>query len=355
MNGLLSSPTKRSKSDNIARALKRRGDDDHSVETRALRADDPEYPVAMSLLGLVEGGQSATLYLRGRLPTQTGVAVVGTRRASESALAFTDTLVRDLARAQISIWSGGARGIDRCAHEAALAVGLPTVVVTAGGLDDPYPPEHADLYQGVLDTGGGLLSLQADGARRLPAHFIQRNGVLAALSAVTVLIEAPKKSGARSTAAAARRLGRPLLVVPAAPWSTVGEGCALELARGARGFTKASDVLTALRHGDAQSRFPAIARPPRAPPSAPPTQLRGAHASASGAQASHAPKREAAKPVKLTPDEQRVFELLSDESQHIDTLCAQSALPYPLLSGTLLSLTLSGMVVEQPLGHFRKA
>lgn len=298
----------------------------------------------MNLLGLVNSGRSSTLFVRGRLPTQSGVAVVGTRRASKSALRFTDRLVRDLARAQVTIWSGGARGIDRRAHEAALAVGLPTVVVTAGGLDDPYPPEHAALYQRVLDAGGGLVSLQADGARRLPAHFIQRNGVLAALSAVTVLIEAPKKSGARSTAAAARRLGRPLLVVPAAPWSPRGEGCALELARGARAFTKAREVLAAINQ---TALFPTPPTAQRVRPRSPPA-VKSRDRGPMPAQAT-----KPTTPLELT--EQRVFALLSRESQHIDALCARSTLPYPVLSGALLTLTLSGMVVEQPLGHFRKA
>src|SRR6185503_16237641 len=120
------------------------------------------------------------------------------------------------------------------AHEAALAVGGTTVVVSGSGLDRPYPREHTALFARVLEQGGALLARVPDATPPTPPGFLRRNELLAALTVATVVIEAGLKSGARSTAAAARRLGRPLCAVPHAPWDALGAGCALELARGAR-------------------------------------------------------------------------------------------------------------------------
>src|SRR4051812_18476498 len=111
---------------------------------------DPAYPAELGAAG------APPLYLRGPLPARPGVAVVGTREPSDQALAFTRALVLELGQAGLAIWSGGARGIDAAAHEAALEAGVPTVVVAGGGLDRPYPPEHAPLYARVLAGGGAL-------------------------------------------------------------------------------------------------------------------------------------------------------------------------------------------------------
>ncbi|MBW2524134.1 MAG: DNA-processing protein DprA, partial [Deltaproteobacteria bacterium] len=140
------------------------------------------------------------VYLRGTLPAPTGIAVVGTRRATGEALAFTRGLVADLAGAGFSIWSGAARGIDRAAHEAAIQAGAPTAIVAPTGLDHPYPADHADLYRRVVARGGALISLWPDGSKAKRSQFLKRNRLLAALTAATVIVEAPTRSGARSTA-----------------------------------------------------------------------------------------------------------------------------------------------------------
>ncbi len=322
----------------------------------------------MSLLELVWSGEAARsppLYVRGTLPSQPGVAVVGTREATQPARRFTSELAAALAAEQCSIWSGGAKGVDRCAHEAALMAGAPTVAVTAGGLDAPFPEEHAELYDRVLDAGGALISLQPDGGCRRRYHFVHRNYVMAALTLATVVIQAPVKSGARHTAGAARRLRRPLFIVPGEPWSRKGGGCALELATGGTPIATTDHLVAALR--------PVLARVAAGRclwPSTTPRQAelwpRATRARSAPAPSGSVPNRrldegqagEDDPPGPALPpmdeDATAVLEALTQCPAHSDSLCTRLGLSYGRVSKALLTLCLAGVVVEGPPGHYRR-
>lgn len=316
---------------------------------------DPSYPV--SLWALVTEAEAAppTLYLRGALPSAPGIAIVGTRAASDEAIRFTRGLAAALGEAGFSIWSGGARGIDAAAHEGALDARAPTVVVSGSGHAHPYPREHAGLFDRVLAAGGALLSRVPDATPPLPGLFLQRNAVLAALTRATVVVEAGIESGARSTAAAARRLGRHLCVVPRAPWDPRGIGCALELVAGARPVTRAADVIDVLGGPAPPPRgrtrrsprgappvgatLPLPALPPAAPASAPPPE---------GAPAPGADGERSA-------EERAVLDALGARPSHVDEVCERTGLPPRRAVEALLTLTLQAVVVEGPAGLFRRA
>src|SRR5205814_1680457 len=51
------------------------------------------------------------------------------------------------------VLSGAARGVDGCAHRAALARGGFTVAVLGVGIDQVYPREHATLYTAIARQG----------------------------------------------------------------------------------------------------------------------------------------------------------------------------------------------------------
>jgi len=321
---------------------------------------DPGYPEVLA--GLAPGGTPPSLYLRGALPSARGVAVVGTRRPTEEAVAFTRALVRDLAAEGLAIWSGGALGIDAAAHEAALLAGAPTVVVMGGGLGRPYPKEHAALFDRVLEGGGALLARVPDAAPPLPAGFLLRNELLAALCAVTVVIQAGFQSGARSTAAAARRLGRPLCVVPHTPWDEVGRGCALELALGARSISTAAEVIAAMNGAPPPRPAPAKRRPRPAAPPLPFSQknIRISSGSPRGLpDSSEGPilpgPDVVPPPLRLEGPEQAVFAALDGTARHLDELCERSGEPPWVVTAALLMLTLQTVVVEGPAGFFRQA
>jgi DNA processing protein len=306
--------------------------------TRIVAPGDPEFPPAMA--GLPGSLRRRPLHVRGPLARGAlGVAIVGTRRPSRGALAMTAALARAAAGEGYEIWSGGALGIDAAAHEAALAAGARTVVVTAGGLDDPYPAKHAPLYQRVLEAGGTLISLEQDGTRRKRFQFLRRNYVIVALTIATLVVQARESGGARHAASAARRLRRRLLAVPDAPWSTAGCGSALEIAAGATAVADADDLLTQLSRerarwqaGTQLDMFGVAPLVPRRP------RQRGTDPAA----------------VELGETERRVLEALGQGPTHPDRLCDATGLPYRTVSGALLALSLEGVVLETPPGHYRR-
>lgn len=124
----------------------------------------------------------------------------------------------------LTIISGGARGCDSVAHEAALETGSRTVAFLGGGIDVPYPREHVPLFQRIVDGGGALVSENEWDFKPLPYTFRERNRLIAGLARATLIVEAGLPSGTFSTADAALEAGREVLVVPGAITSASSRG-----------------------------------------------------------------------------------------------------------------------------------
>ncbi len=172
------------------------------------------------------------------------VAIVGSRAASPYGRAMASALARDLAGLGWTVVSGLARGIDAEAHRGALAAGGATVAVVPCGLDQVTPPAHEPLADAIA-ARGTLLSEVAAGPPFGRGAFVKRNRLIAALACVTVVVEAAERSGALSTAAAARRLGRGLCAVPGDLDRPTSRGVLGLLRAGARVCADAGDVLAA--------------------------------------------------------------------------------------------------------------
>jgi DNA processing protein len=159
---------------------------------------------------------SPGLFIKGdasclRRPT---VGIVGTRNASPYGRACAQKFAEALAAQGVTIVSGGALGIDAAAHRGGLAVDGSTAAVLAGGIDSVYPPAHDVLFR-ELQRKGCLVSQFAVGFRPADYKFLARNVTIAALSQVLIVIQAPTRSGALTTANASAELGREVFVVPA--------------------------------------------------------------------------------------------------------------------------------------------
>jgi DNA processing protein len=141
------------------------------------------------------------------------VAIVGTRRASPYGRAVARGFAAELARAGVTVVSGGARGIDAAAHEGALDTDGRTVAVLPCGADVDYPSTHGPLLARVR-AAGCTVSAYPLGATPQAHWTSARNRVIAALSSAVVAVEVPAESGALHTVVAADELGRQVFVVP---------------------------------------------------------------------------------------------------------------------------------------------
>lgn len=173
---------------------------------------DDDYPPALLNLD----PRPPTLYIAGHDAAlgERAVAIVGTRRASGYGLAVASEIASDLASAGVVVVSGLALGVDGAAHRAAVAAEGRSVGVLPSPLDRIYPPRHRALARDIVRHGGALVTEVPVGASVGRPDFARRNRVIAGLAEAVVVIEAPDRSGALLTAAAATAIGRELYAVP---------------------------------------------------------------------------------------------------------------------------------------------
>ena len=173
--------------------------------------------------------------------SERAAAIVGTRASTAYGEHVAADLSAGLVEHEVAIVSGGAYGIDGAAHRAALAADGMTVAVLAGGVDVLYPAGHSALLHRIAGTGL-LVSEYPPGVRPARHRFLTRNRLVAALSGATVVVEAGLRSGAASTAAWARGLGRVVCAVPGPITSSASTGCHVLLRAGAELVTRADEV-----------------------------------------------------------------------------------------------------------------
>ena len=211
---------------------------------RTVCPGDPEWPTQLDVLG---DARPLVLWLRGsadlRFACLRSVSVVGARAATGYGTHVATEMAAALAERGWAVISGGAYGIDSCAHRAALAAGGTTIAVLASGVSYGYPRGHHELFDAIARAGAVISEWPPDRAPTRPG-FLIRNRAIAALSRGTVVVEAALRSGALSSAKHARDLCRPLMAVPGPVTSTLSAGCH-EIIRdwGAVLVTGASDVV----------------------------------------------------------------------------------------------------------------
>lgn len=170
------------------------------------------------------------------------VSIVGTRKASGEGKHLARHLAEAFAHIGVGIVSGLALGIDAAAHEGALAGNGITIAVLANGLDCVYPKTNERLAKEILGSGGAIVSEYPHDAPPLPHQFLERNRIVSGLSLATVVIEAPERSGALSTARNALEQGREVFVFPGPANSPAWRGSHWLIRQGARLATSLEDI-----------------------------------------------------------------------------------------------------------------
>lgn len=209
---------------------------------RFVALGEPEYPRALQAIDTAP----PLIAVRGAADVLKGpmVAIVGSRNASASGLTFTERLARALGEAGFVVVSGLARGIDTCAHKAALATG--TAAVLAGGHDRVYPAENKPLLERIVAEGGSVLSEMPFGWEPRGRDFPRRNRIVSGLSLGVVVVEAARRSGSLITARFALEQGREVFAVPGSPMDPRAEGTNDLIRQGATLCAAAEHVASAL-------------------------------------------------------------------------------------------------------------
>jgi len=185
----------------------------------------------------VAGGAARFVELVARHP----VAIVGARRASPYALETARALAHGLAAGHETVVSGMAVGVDSAAHEGALGTWGGTIAVLPSAPQRPYPLSALGLHRRILAGGAAVSEL----GPHVPVRrwmFPARNRIIAALSAMTVVVAARKGSGALTTARMARALQRPVGAVPGQVTSPLASGPHQLIREGARLVAGPADI-----------------------------------------------------------------------------------------------------------------
>jgi DNA processing protein len=283
------------------------------VGAQVIALTHPAYPAALRAifdpptLLWVRGDIKALEALEGVTPRAVGV--VGTRKCSPHARAFTVNLARDLAVAGVTVVSGLARGIDTAAHAAAVDAGGTSVAVLGCGIDTIYPAENRALAERLT-----VVSAYQIGTPPAAHNFPARNRIIAGLSTGVVVVEGEATSGSLITAVAALENGRTVFAVPGRPGDPNAEGPNALIRDGAVLTESADDVLGELGWGRASQR--------------PAPELEG--------------------------DEARVYAALEGELL-LDDLVLRTGLNSSQATVALMMLTLKNAVLELPGGRYSRA
>ena len=242
-------------------------------------------------------------------PSQLVVAIVGARAAGRTSIDIAYRFAQMVVRAGGVVVSGGANGVDAAAHLGAIDGGGRTWAVLGCG-PPKLSPSDQDLddkqrFTRILESGGCII-------RPFPEHmvatrpsFLSRNRVTVALAQLVIVVQAGAKSGSINTATHARRMHRPVWVVPG--YGEDFAGSRKLIARGEHEM-RSDDELT--------------------------DWLKG-------------------KP-KFDGDAQLVLNVLGSRAKHPDEIAMETGLSTPAVTTALLTLALGDVVVEGSAGMFQR-
>ncbi|MGC6471718.1 MAG: DNA-processing protein DprA [Parvibaculales bacterium] len=218
------------------------GENNYPVELAAI----PDAPPVLSVLG----------HLHLLKPHK--IAIVGARNASLNGRKMTERLAAGLSSKGFVIVSGMARGIDAYAHHHSLDYG--SIAVLAGGVDNVYPNENAELYD-RLKQEGLIMSENALGTKPLAHYFPRRNRIISGLSLGVIVTEAALRSGSLITARFTGEQGREIFAVPGSPLDPRCRGANNLIRQGGTLVETVDDVLEVIRPLSERSEEPSAVAP----------------------------------------------------------------------------------------------
>jgi len=198
----------------------------------------PQWPqqvdqLANPPIGLIVKGDVSQL-------SQKSIAIVGTREPSEYGQEMAADFATGFVNQGWNVVSGGALGIDTCAHVAALKSAGKTVAVIASGVLVDYPSSNSRLFK-AISKNGAIVSEVMPFVQAAQNRFLTRNRLIAALSCATLVVEAAYRSGSLRTARDAADLMRPVMAIPGQLNSPTSQGCHRLIAE------RAAEIVTSVK------------------------------------------------------------------------------------------------------------
>lgn len=289
----------------------------YAHDIRPLYDEDEDFP--QSLITIPDPPD--LLFVRGSMrgKEERSIAIVGSRRETRYGREQAFAIAKELAQNGVTVVSGLAYGIDRAAHEGALAGGGRTIAVLGSGLMRIYPKEHIPLAEKIVQAGGAVISELSPAAEPLSFHFPFRNRIVSGLCAGVMLVEAREKSGTLITVTHALEQSREVFCLPGpvdSPTSMVPHRLVRE---GARLATSAADILEDMGWEEKIE------------------------------QTSFVP----AKGEDLTSSQRKIYDALCDETRSYEELMALTGLSSQELNAQIPLLEVGGIVETLPGRNYR--
>lgn len=277
--------------------------------------DDPNYPAKLRVIPEAP----FAIYMIGEFNHSIPLlAIVGTRKASNSAADINRHFATEVVSYNIGVVSGMAKGHDSIAQTAVLDNNGYTVAVLGSGIDVIYPKENQALYRRIAEKGC-IISEYPPGTEPDKWRFPLRNRIISGLADAVFLVQAPERSGALITGKYAEEQGKDLFVIPGNPMDPSYVGTNRLLQNGAMVAVKPEDIVL-----DITGKIPKKKKPIE----------------------------------KVLPDlnekERLVIEALDDDI-YIDDLSLKTGLPIAELNQLLTRLELMDVVVQYPGRFFARA
>ena len=234
-----------------------------------------------------------SLYIKGNknILNNKNIGIVGCRECSEYGKKASKYFAYNLAKENINIVSGLAKGVDSYAHLGCLSTYYEnknrekinsccgkinsscgkiknesgklnrvcgrmkneseklngdcgkTIAVVGNGLDSIYPKENIELANEIIKSGGAIISEYPCGIKPDKMNFPARNRIISGISSGIIVVEAKEKSGTLITVEFALEQGRDVFVVPGNINSINSVGTNDLIKQGAKLVTVYTDVL----------------------------------------------------------------------------------------------------------------
>lgn len=292
----------------------------HNIDTWAWT--EPDYPEQLRMMH----DAPVLLYGKGNISFSGHIlSVVGTRSCTDRGRQQCHDIVTELARRvpNLTIVSGLAYGIDVEAHKAALEAGIPTIAITAHGLDRVYPAAHRQTAIKML-ADGGILTEYMSGTEPEKQNFVARNRIVAGIAEAVLVVESKERGGSLITADLAFGYGRDVFAVPGRPQDVLSKGCNNLIRRNVAALAdSAQDIIDAL----------------------------GWEEDSKPMQTSLDNRLFA----ELTENEDRLMKTLQqhEDGVHANTLVEETGIPFAEVSTMLFQLEIKGLVRPLPGAQYR--